>query len=958
MAHVESVFPPDAPVSRALERELRAKLNSGGLQVWLDKDAYYSAFVARLREAANEGAFDPVVTYGGSFLEMLGELEGKTAQATQCPMLLIHLPGFNDDEVRHTPVLTYYLAGKQYQRKLETLVENAASGLVDPDAIQHYIENDLSTLEAADLWLADRLSEQGDQLKALDLIEIWERLAGFKDREALGEDPESIRTHLRVRVAMDTTWLAETGLDRLFESFEAHPDRQFEILGDTLLSWAMAVEFVNDLQREPVTELLADLPDLNTTYVEACLELMDRVRANPSYEAAYIRVANDFADKLSHEVEHASAQDLGKIDTFLFEDDLIMTESLERLTEGNTEPVLAWAERRRPERSVWLRADRGRARVWTLIRAAARLDDALNRHRAGLHGVYTLDAALDRYRDTLWEVDQIHRRLEQKRRLFLSAGMPRFARVREMLDTVRERYHAWGNASAEGFTSLCVKDGFLPSADRQQRSLFEQVVRPRVNDSVDRLGLVLLDGFRFEMAHELLERLEAGDIEHRLDARLAELPSITSVGMNLLAPVADSGRLSPVIKSQGNAHKLKGFQLGSFRVRDPESRRRAMAERVGGAKCPLMSLDEVLTSPNLKGSLQGFGLAVIHSLDLDEVGEVGHGTAAFDTILMRVASAIRQLREAGVKRFVITSDHGFLLEPPRETLDLSGSVAARYRFDEHGVSSVDEVSTPLSDLGFGDTSLHVVFPKTLSCYQVSGGPRNFVHGGNSLQERVIPVLTLDYRGESGGVAGSFEILAERVEVPGGQTNRVSLKLRGEQGTLAFVSSDRIELTFEPVEEGLELEVTHIGPTGDLASESSVYVEPGGHYDIEFVIRGSSDSRTPVLISSTSRHEQIEPLTPEEFFEVTGSASPAAQPGAAAGQAAPESNWMAIEDEKARGVLKHVATHGSVTEAEATRMLGGARQFRRFSRQINQWQRFLSFNVRVEPSAAGKRYVKE
>ena len=51
--------------------------------------------------------------------------------------------------------------------------------------------------------------------------------------------------------------------------------------------------------------------------------------------------------------------------------------------------------------------------------------------------------------------------------------------------------------------------------------------------------------------------------------RLAELPTATEVGMNVLAPVADHGRLQVALA--GDTGVVLGFQTGEFRVSDPET---------------------------------------------------------------------------------------------------------------------------------------------------------------------------------------------------------------------------------------------------------------------------------------------------------------------------------------------------------------------------------------------------
>ena len=51
--------------------------------------------------------------------------------------------------------------------------------------------------------------------------------------------------------------------------------------------------------------------------------------------------------------------------------------------------------------------------------------------------------------------------------------------------------------------------------------------------------------------------LDARTGEVQLKARLAELPTVTEVGMNVLAPLALSGKLRPDIDAK---HNIRGFR--------------------------------------------------------------------------------------------------------------------------------------------------------------------------------------------------------------------------------------------------------------------------------------------------------------------------------------------------------------------------------------------------------------
>ena len=96
------------------------------------------------------------------------------------------------------------------------------------------------------------------------------------------------------------------------------------------------------------------------------------------------------------------------------------------------------------------------------------------------------------------------------------------------------------------------------------------------------------------MGEELFRQMEGTPATTAtLRPRLAELPTVTEVGMNVLAPVARNGRLQ--VSLAGDAGGVQGFQAGEFRVCDPETRKRAMHDRVGGATCPWLTLDEVVS---------------------------------------------------------------------------------------------------------------------------------------------------------------------------------------------------------------------------------------------------------------------------------------------------------------------------------------------------------------------------
>ena len=220
-------------------------------------------------------------------------------------------------------------------------------------------------------------------------------------------------------------------------------------------------------------------------------------------------------------------------------------------------------------------------------------------------------------------VDQAHRQLEQRRVALLYPQLPEFETLRTRLDGMRRAWRAWADAWAREFNALCKAHGFLPSASHQQRTIFDEVVKPLTQEA-GTTAYFVVDALRFEMGEELYRQMESTPATTALlKPRLAELPTVTEVGMNVLAPVEKNGRLHISMASDMGA--VQGFQTGEFRVSDPETRKRAMHDRVGGGTCPWLTLEEVVNrdSTSLKRSVAQARLIVVHSQEIDNAGEKG-----------------------------------------------------------------------------------------------------------------------------------------------------------------------------------------------------------------------------------------------------------------------------------------------------------------------------------------------
>ena len=287
----------------------------------------------------------------------------------------------------------------------------------------------------------------------------------------------------------------------------------------------------------------------------------------------------------------------------------------------------------------------------------------------------TLQAALDAYTQSGYQVDLAHRHLEQQRSKLLDSTLPHFTELQTQADRLRQTYRTWADDWAVAFSNICEAEGFLPEPALQQRTLYEQVVHPLTqaspaggpSNSDAKVAYFLVDAFRYEMATELLLELEgtgtgtAAGTTAILKARYAELPTLTSVGMNALSPVHKGGRLT-LAKGE-----FKGFKSGEYTVSRPADRLRAMCDRsIDGIhrRAKALTLADVCekSTKSLKSSLSKIDLLVVHSKEIDDAGEANVGIVTFERWLQQLKSAWNHLRTLGFNEFVFTADHGFLLQ--------------------------------------------------------------------------------------------------------------------------------------------------------------------------------------------------------------------------------------------------------------------------------------------------------
>ena len=975
---------PMGRVSAKLEAELRAQVVRRGLVIWLDPSDTFSDFVdaLRARRAADELPYK-VLAYRGSHLELMMALEG-AASGIEPPSLVIHMPGFNEESIRETPVLELYRAGMRFRKGLATLVSEAAAGIAEPAMIEELQREPGLTLEHANRWLTGiaAASEAGlrGELRILPLRGLVDDLLrGGPIARRLADDgtEQALWEHLKATSGIDEAWRA-----LMIASATGAEDFAF-----AAASWALAVEYVDDLQREPRDPHLGGVRRLPSAVVDACRDLAAHLRKTHSH--LYERTARETEEALAEEVKHAKAEDLGKIDTFEFEERRFFAAARAALAKGRWEEARGFASGRLSGTSFWLdRPTSPRRAAWEVILLASHLGLAINAAGPEL-AAESLARAVERYQQRGAAVDEAHRALEQRWLQVNDGRLPEREPLRAAVAEVRTCWHAWADAWARDFSQLCRAQGFLPAPALRQRTLFEDVVVPlTTSGGGGQTVIFLVDALRYEMAEALRREIgEPAATSIELGARLAELPTITAVGMNALAPVADRGRLRPVIRDA----KIQGLAQGEYQVLVPEHRRRAMHDRVGGTDCPLYTLPEILArdAESLRHGISRAKLVVVHVDAIDSAGEKGNGLRVFDQVLQSLRAAWNLLREAGARRFVFTSDHGFLLldDTVRATQRHGSKIVPSRR---HALGTLpednrDEVRVPLAQLEYEDPQdLHLMMPEGTAVFDVGKRSLSFVHGGGSLQERVIPVLTIVHRGSGGGDSLTYAIQAHRgLPFDDFHCVRGQIQVVAQHG-LNFGGKKEIELGLRALgEPDVQVELRQVRG-GASRRGDAIFARVDEDFEVFFKLIGAREARVQLQLYHPTAAADVQPTAIEDRFlvgvrrvEVAPPQPEQAAPKAPSGpktttppsgttptstSASTQSSgreWLALfTDDGVRAVFEHLAVHGVITEAEVTRMLGSGRAFRKFSRQFEELARKAPFVARIANVGGVKRYTRE
>ncbi|NMA84129.1 MAG: BREX-1 system phosphatase PglZ type A [Epulopiscium sp.] len=265
-----------------------------------------------------------------------------------------------------------------------------------------------------------------------------------------------------------------------------------------------------------------------------------------------------------------------------------------------------------------------------------------------------------------------------------------------------------------------------------------------VSGSKEMLVVIISDAFRYEVAKEMVKRMKRDKKFDRveIEPQIGILPSYTRLGMASLLPHKEL-----TIDEKFDVY-VDGKPCTNLVERD----------KILKATLPdAGSINYGELKKYKKEELRNFfvGKPVVYIYH-DQIDARAEGLNSEDEVFMACNEAIEEIEELIVRltdgvsrtRYIVTADHGFIYkrnktaEPDKidRFFTKEDQVNNRFILSDQAYEVVGTKKFFVSDaLGSYDTRT-ITVPMTSNIFKVAGGGQNYVHGGSSPQEILVPVV--------------------------------------------------------------------------------------------------------------------------------------------------------------------------------------------------------------------------
>jgi uncharacterized protein (TIGR02687 family) len=337
-----------------------------------------------------------------------------------------------------------------------------------------------------------------------------------------------------------------------------------------------------------------------------------------------------------------------------------------------------------------------------------------------------------------YQIDSLYRKTISSFKKLSEADVPVYSSMEKLTEEVNKRYERHLDQLNREWLRCMDHKGF----DYKKVSVPKQYdfYSSEVETQAQKVVVIISDALRYEAAEELLAELHV-DAKNTaiLRHQLASIPSKTHIGMAQLLPgektYSKGGINSSGFSTSGIENRQKILRLAN-----------AEAVAIQYADMEALSSDErreVYKSP----------LVYVYHDVIDARSDVKKSErGTFDAVSDAIAELRRLVKNLhasmNVSKVLITSDHGFLYtereiqDKEKESIpDVETSESHNRYFITEGKQELElGYSIPFKATTAFQEEFWVNIPFSTNRYRKQGVGHQFVHGGGSLQELVVPII--------------------------------------------------------------------------------------------------------------------------------------------------------------------------------------------------------------------------
>jgi uncharacterized protein (TIGR02687 family) len=339
-------------------------------------------------------------------------------------------------------------------------------------------------------------------------------------------------------------------------------------------------------------------------------------------------------------------------------------------------------------------------------------------------------------------------------------------REQKLIEKIEDLYVGWfldklGEAWSDSLTNEW-KIESIPCQTNFYRSNVEGILR---RSDREKVFVLISDALRYEVASELTEEIEKelrGNIA--ITAQFGVLPSITKLGMAALLP----GKTLELIPGNDNVTRdtLK-TQGASARSKVLKKNSNVEATVLSAADLLKMTIDEG------REAIKPYRLIYVYH---DAIDTIGDKPASERLVMDACGNAIQELVKL-VKRLcnslnatniLITADHGFLYQ--RQPIAESDKLPLPKAEDvletnRRFILRTQPEATPGTlqfNLPYESGGTVAIVPRGSLRFAIQGAGSQYVHGGASLQEVCVPIITYHHKRPEKGDDGAVRKVSVQV----------------------------------------------------------------------------------------------------------------------------------------------------------------------------------------------------